>query len=313
MTERENVLHALSHDRKTQWVPVVSKSIQFLKASCHQDKIQSGLDWFGVEWRDEIPVKPLFDDICSWREYVHFPNLDAMDWEKERLQLAWRDSAKASWVMCSQGFFERLHTFVGFENALVAMYEEPDAVHELVEAMTDFRLHLIDKIVETLDPDIIDYRDDYGTQLNTFFSRDMFREFFAPAIQRVARHVKSKGKVFVLHSCGKVDSLVGDFIDLGADAWDSVQSCCDLDSIYEKYGKSLSFSCSSMEMQKFSACTEDEIRQIVRHTIDRLGRFGNVLIWDEFPIDIKMKTSIITSEVAAYGKDYYSRYPIPQG
>jgi uroporphyrinogen decarboxylase len=276
MTERENALHALRGDGQTAWVPCVSKSVDILFPDVIEDKKREGTDWFGVRWREEVPVSHLTEDICSWRDVVKFRDLDAIDWEgnaKEILPKLDRKN-RVIWAMLSVGLFERLHTILSFEDALASFYEEPEEVAALIAALADFRFRLTEKVLQYYDPDVINFRDDYGTQLSTFFSPDIFRRFFKPHIQRLADQAHSHGKLFVLHCCGKVDSLIGDFVELGVDAWDSVQPCCDLPAIFSKYGNQIGF-VPVLDLQRFQFCSEEEARAIVRNAIDMLGPAGD--------------------------------------
>ena len=113
MTEKENVLHALRHDGKAEWIANITDSVRFFTVPQSRDKVKEGLDWFGVRWRDFSPLnEPLFEDISEWKERVVFPDLDAIDWktEAERLLPGLERESKALWLSLSQGLFERLHS-----------------------------------------------------------------------------------------------------------------------------------------------------------------------------------------------------------
>ena len=159
----------------------------------------------------------------------------------------------------------------------------------------------MERLIDLYDPDIVDYRDDYGTQTSLFFSPEIFNAFFLPSLKRIADYVHARGKVFVFHSCGKVDPLVGRFAALGADTWDSVMPCCDLPALYAQYGDRLGFS-SNMDMQKFDFCTEEEARAVVRYYIDTLGGRNNLLLWDLYPMKLKLDPAILRDEIRTYGR-----------
>ncbi len=313
MTEKENVLHALRHDGKAQWIPNFKDSVIFFTPKASRDKIREGRDWFGVSWKDFTPLnRPLFEEAADWKTELVFPDLDAIDWETEaRAVLPTLDREnKALWMSCSQGLFDRLQCFLGAEYGMTAFYDDPDATHELLEALTDFRIRLMEKLIDHYDPDIVDYRDDYGTQISLFFSPEIFDEFFFPNLRRIADYVHSRGKIFVQHCCGKVDPLIGRFVALGADTWDSVQPCCDLAAIYAQYGDRLGFS-SNMDLQKFAACSEEEAREVVRYYIDTLGGRRNLLLWDVYPLEVALDPAVLTDEIRRYGRAFCDAHPAP--
>ncbi len=158
---------------------------------------------------------------------------------------------------------------------------------------------------------MISLHDDYGTQTSLFMAPDMWRSFFKPSLKRIVDAIHAHGIIAVLHCCGKVDPLIGDFVELGIDVWESVQPCCDLKSIYAQYGKQISFM-PAMDLQRLGYCTPDEARQIVRDTIDTLGKYGNVMPRDRGARTMsKENTDAVLDEIAKYGRDYYKIHPIP--
>ena len=76
------------------------------------------------------------------------------------------------------GPFERMHYLSGFENSLCAFYESPDEVHAFLEAMEANRIACIDKLYETVHPDVIQMQDDWGMQTSMLLSPELWREFF---------------------------------------------------------------------------------------------------------------------------------------
>ena len=71
-------------------------------------------------------------------------------------------------IFWESGPWERFHALCGFEESLVALYEEPEAVHELMQAITDFKIAMVAKIKEYYNPDIICVLDDFGHQKGPF-------------------------------------------------------------------------------------------------------------------------------------------------
>lgn len=74
--------------------------------------------------------KRVLTDITKWREQVTFPDLERVDWKS----CAGRDQQMISpdkltyFLGMADGFFERLHHLMGFEEAVIAIAEEPETV-----------------------------------------------------------------------------------------------------------------------------------------------------------------------------------------
>ncbi len=223
------------------------------------------------------PGRALLGDITKWRETVKFPDLDAVDWNA--IADKWgvlKDRDKiANYYLIPQGIFERTHALMGFEQALIALYEEPEAYEELVEALTCYKIKLYGKLIDYMGADAIAHSDDFGTQISTFISPEIFRKLFKPRLERIADSIHAKGCIAIMHSCGKVDTLMDDFVECGFDGWEPCMVCNDLDQIVEKHGRYFSFS-GGLNAQALNvpATTEEDIRCELRNRIRQIGRFG---------------------------------------
>lgn len=217
---------------------------------------------------------------------------------------------KALWLPLFCGLFERLHALMGFEGALIALHEEPEEVQALIGACCDFKLREMEKLIMHYHPEVLCMHDDYGMKTNLFMSPDMWRTFFKEPLRRINRFCRERDTVFVLHCCGKVDPIVGDFVELGITAWDSVNYCNDLPELYRKYGTRLSFT-TSLDMPFLTRADEAQIRQHVREAIGLLGRYGNMSPRDDSPTVPQAALDLIADETRRFGRDYYRRHPIP--
>jgi hypothetical protein len=93
VTKRENALIAYHHGVPS-FIPSSFTDISIIQARPQMERycgVDVGLDEFGVEWtfvpqaRAPMPTtgKFLFEDISDWRKHVKFPDLEAIDWEKQ--------------------------------------------------------------------------------------------------------------------------------------------------------------------------------------------------------------------------------------
>jgi hypothetical protein len=314
MTQKENFLRVIRRENP-EWIPCLTEEVHIGDVSPLHDREDNGFDWFGVQWVDSVPMEsnPILKDIKDWKAVIKFPNLDELDWKKgaEEDCKGFDRENKAVWIPVRVGLFERIQTFLGFEETLVAFYEEPEAIKDLIDAYTEYRLKVMDKIITYYEPDVMSIHDDFGTQLAMMISPEMWRQFFKENYRRIVKYVHSRDVLFILHSCGKVDDIVGDFVDLNIDAWDSVMFCCDLRNIYKKYGKSISFT-TSMNLQELTECSEGEAREMVRDTIDMLGKYGNVIPRDDGPKVPKETLEAVRDEIKTFGRDYYIKNPITE-
>lgn len=208
-------------------------------------------DAFGVWWvyepeargAMERPGDPfLMDDASDWREVITFPNPADWDWEAEaeanKEYVGDPDVLMKATIFT--GFFERLISFMGFEDAAVAMIDEDqkEDVKELMMALADLYCTYIDYLQDYLNVGLIQLHDDWGSARSTFFSEDTVREIILPALKHVVDHAHERGVYIEFHSCGMIGDFVPVMIDAGCDMWEG-QPINDKAALVEKYGDKL--------------------------------------------------------------------------
>jgi uroporphyrinogen decarboxylase len=137
--------------------------------------------------------------------------------------------------------FERAWTLRGMENLLIDFKTEPDFVHELLSAIADYNISQVKKAVE-YDIDAVYFGDDWGMQHGLIMGIDSWREFIKPQLVRMYSEVKKAGKYIFIHSCGDVDELFDDLVEIGLNCFNPFQpEVMDIYSIMEKYRGRLTF------------------------------------------------------------------------
>ena len=196
---------------------------------------------FPVHTPDKIVIK----DIEEWQKYLKVPQVkyDAQVWEPfiEAAEKVDRNEYfVTSFVV--PGIFEQCHYLMEIQNCLVAFYDSPDEMKELIEVLTQFELDLAEEICKYIKPDALFHHDDWGSQVSTFLSPDMFREFIKPAYMKIYSYYKSHGvELVVHHSDSYAATLVPDMIDMGIDIWQGVMTSNNIPELIKKYGGKISF------------------------------------------------------------------------
>ena len=208
-----------------------------------------GEDMFGVKWVFEPAARgsmedpnepPILEDANDWREVIKFPDVDSWDWEGSaelnKGTFLKPENFNMYWIMT--GWFERLISFMGFEEAIVAMIDEDqqDALKDLYMALTDTYIDIIQHVIDYYEYiDIVCVHDDWGSSLDAFFSPELCAELIVPAMKKFTDFLHSKGLYADLHSCGKNGKQVPNMIAAGWDSW-TPQLMNDIDAIYKEYG-----------------------------------------------------------------------------
>jgi hypothetical protein len=257
----------------------VARGFVIEAASIDNDTQAGGKDMFGVQWewvpqvmgsmvRDTLP--PLVPDLREWEKYVIFPNLDDYDWEgsaQGNASFFKADREYIIWVM--NGLFERLISFVGFENAAIALIDDDVKPHvqRLFDRLCDFYEDLIGRYKKYYPVSAIFFHDDWGGQRSPFFSVDTVREMLLPHLKRLVAYTHSLGLLFDFHSCGKIEVFVPLMIEAGVDIW-SGQEINDKPAVIREHRgkilvkagpKNLAFGSNPEEAVR--AATEDFVRK----------------------------------------------------
>jgi uroporphyrinogen-III decarboxylase len=128
---------------------------------------------------------------------------------------------------------------MGHEDAMVAMALEPEAWCDLLDTITTWHEGFIEYVARYYKPDIIEFADGLRLQHRNFMSPAMYRELIKPYHKRLIDKIVSVGCIPEMHCCGKAETLVGDWVEMGLRIWTPAQVFNDLKAIKEKYGNKL--------------------------------------------------------------------------
>ncbi|MCL2834134.1 MAG: hypothetical protein FWD78_13265 [Treponema sp.] len=174
--------------------------------------------------------------------------------------------------------FERLWSIRGMENALCDFYENGGQVHRLFRALTDFYKVIISRAKNELGIDAIYTSDDIGMQTNTFFSMEVFREFFKPYYKELIDHVHKLGMHFWLHACGNIKQFIPELVEAGLDVLHPIQKhTMNEKEIAAEFGSKICI-WAGLDVQRIIPYgSPEEVRREVRFLYDtyynRDGRF----------------------------------------
>lgn len=293
LTPKENALRMI-YDEKPEYVPasiecmrmVGMPVIEVIEASASKE----GLDPFGVYWKvnnmGPIPDSShfLLEDVTEWEKVVKIPDISGIDFkaiaEMEAEMMPVDRNQVLTQVFHLGGTWDRLVAFMGHENALISLLEEPEACMDFFDAMTEYRIRCVEKMIDVYAPDIVIDCCDCAAARGMLMSPETWRTLIKPSLKRYGDYVRSRGVIYQMHCCGKAEDIVEDFIDIGARMWHSSQPENDLVSLERKYRGKLCFEGGWDSLGKPGTidATDDDIRQEVRRCMDTYGKEGNYIM-----------------------------------
>ena len=152
---------------------------------------------------------------------------------------------------------------------------------KILQSLKDMWTHYLEQVGDYIQLAYV--TDDFGTQKSLMISPQMFRDLIKPRWKELIRHIKSQADVKVMfHSDGAILPLLEDFIDIGVDILNPVQtSVSGLDDTFalkEKYGDRLCFHGAIDVQQMLPNATPAELEAEVARRIYDLGRDGGYIL-----------------------------------
>ena len=325
-TPRENYLAVLNHE-KPDFVPDMimdTISLGGAQEEFENGAIGGGVDDFGLEWictdsanGQAVPAPGCFPvpDVTEWKKYLKIPDLGKYDWEAmAKAQYEGQDrNNKAVIYGTWNSIFLRFSHLLGFEDALISMFEEPEASMDMMKAIADYKCDLIEVIAKYFKPDIITHYDDVCTERGPFMSFDAYREMIKPFHKQMDDCIRSFGILPGQHCCGLCQGLIGDFIEEGAVLWEAAQPINDIVQIQKDYGDRFTVvgGYDTNGMPGREDVTDEEIEAEVIRVLDTYAPGGSfitqafLLSRSPDPMDFVKNCARIGKYIEKYRYNYY--------
>ena len=319
MKPRENLLRAILRN-SPEWVPYGAEGGTMINPPVVERPGAAGPDAFGCQWAIEegahggtYPAPgghPLKDGLDHWKDNTTIPRVDRMDWGAVAVQAAKIDRNEFL-VMGFVEFslFERSWLLLGMEEALVCYLTRPEEMYELVGAIADYKIELIGRFHETAKLDMVWFGDDWGTQRGLFIPPAIWRAVIKPHQKRCYDFMHARGLLIDQHSCGRIEEIFADLVEIGADMWNPCQPCNDLAGLKRKFGDRISFSggIDSQFVLNRPGVTEAEVRAEVRKRISEMAPGGGYIATPSHsvPYDPKILAAM-EDEIRTFGRQIYA-------
>lgn len=153
--------------------------------------------------------------ITNWAEFERYPWPDPDRLTSRNLEYLQEHLPDD---MCIIGglvahYAEWLSWLMGYETLCYALADERDLVAAIVAKATALYDAAIDRMLEFPRVEAIFGSDDMGHRSGPLIGPNDLREFVLPGHKRAAAQAHAAGKLYLLHSCGKLDTIMDDLLD----------------------------------------------------------------------------------------------------
>jgi hypothetical protein len=259
LTIKENLRETLKGGKPERFVnqfsfmglmfdPVLTESTCFLKPG------EEKYNGWGVKIRYQygtpgsFPVctgeDKLLKEVTNWKNIIKSPRTKFSDEEWGPCLTAAKTINRNelfATALVGPGIFEKLHYFMGMEDTMINFYEEPEAMHELIDFLTEWEIEGAKEVINHLHPEALFHTDDWGSQKSLFLSPDMFEEFIEPAYRKLYGFWKDNGvEIIVHHSDCYAATLVPNMIRMGVDIFQGAVYDNNIPELIKQYGGRIS-------------------------------------------------------------------------
>jgi uroporphyrinogen decarboxylase len=165
--------------------------------------------------------------------------------------------------------FEILSFLLGYETLCYFLVDQPALVDAILEKVGAFYVDFTHALADFSRVAVIWGSDDLGFRSGTLMSPDYLRRKILPWHTRCAAIARSRGKPYLLHSCGKLDAIMEDLIaDVGITAKHSFEDAIlPVTAAKRIYGDRIAL-LGGVDMDFLCRAEEPAIRQRVREILD---------------------------------------------
>ena len=216
--------------------------------------------------------------ISSWEDFekYHWPSLDEVDpWAMEFVSQELPEGMGILACPC-QGVFENgMNTLFGYQNLAYMLYDNPELIKATFDRTGELLYSYYESIIGLENLAGFFQGEDMGFNTNTLVSADALRKYVLPWHKKIAKLAHDHGLVYILHSCGNLESIMEDLIeDVKIDVKHSFEdTIMPVTQFKKKYGDRVGVA-GGVDVDKMCRLEEAELRAYVRNIIDECNEGG---------------------------------------
>ena len=166
------------------------------------------------------------------------------------------------------GVLEPVMWLMGYETFSLAIYDQPDLVQAMFDKIAEIYVPLARTVVQMDRVVALWMGDDMGFKTWPMIAPAHLREYVFPIQQQIARIAHEQDMPFLIHSCGNLETVMGDLIDdVGIDARHSFEDVIEpVESFVDRYGDRIA-SIGGVDVDILTRGTEEQVRARTREIL----------------------------------------------
>ncbi|MGC8777143.1 MAG: uroporphyrinogen decarboxylase family protein [Candidatus Caldatribacteriaceae bacterium] len=263
-----------------------------------------------LPWPENPGCERMFHPLSGTRtlkelEAYPAPGIDRESLERVRRKAqSIREKGYLPAAYCGS-IYEWCHWLRGMEDFMVDLVAIPENAHALIEKVATFT-HEFAEAHARCGVELLCFYDDYGMQDRLQVPPHIWRQFFKPWWAKVIASLRRDFPdcLFFLHSCGRIEEILPDLVEVGFDVVHPLQpECHDVDDVVERYRGQITFWGTVSAQQTLPIGSPKDVAEEVRRRMDLAMSAGNLLpspsntIGPEVPVENVMVFTEVCREM----------------
>jgi uroporphyrinogen decarboxylase len=246
-------------------------------------------------------------------EAYPFPDLDA-DYRFAGLAQeisAIKARGLAAWGGTGFSTFDYSWLLRGYQTFLMDMLTDPEMTAAIMDRVVSILRATIRQYVRA-GVDIVIWGEDVGMQDSMLIGPQVWRKWVKPRFASMIAAAKQENPDVVIwyHSCGYIEPIIPDLIEIGVEVLNPVQpEVMDPARIKSLYGDRLAFWGTVSVQRTMPFGSPDDVRAEVKQRIETVGRGGGFVVAPAHVLEPEVPWENVLAFVQA-ARDY-GRYPLP--
>jgi uroporphyrinogen decarboxylase len=210
--------------------------------------------------------------VTTWEEFERYPWPDPKQVDTRVLE--WYERNLPDGMCIHTGGFAHICEYIvwlmGYETLCYALVDRRDLVCAIRDRLYAFYREVLELLLSFRCVRLIWGSDDMGFRTGTLLSPADLRELVLPGHAELAARTHAAGRPYLLHSCGNLEQIMGDLIDVvGIDAKHSFEdTILSVEDAKAAYGGRIGV-LGGIDVDFLCRATEAEVRERTRRTIER--------------------------------------------